>query len=55
MKADLPSLPPQNSHCVTKFYRFQFRLVGGRRLLGEALADAVFSEDDFVSVQDRRQ
>ena len=33
----------------------QNRLGSGRRLLGEALADAVFSEDDFVSVQDRRQ
>ena len=33
----------------------QNRLRSGRRLLGEALADAVFSEDDFVSVQDRRQ
>ena len=33
----------------------QNRLGPGRRLLGEALADAVFSEDDFVSVQDRRQ
>ena len=55
MKADLPSASAENSHCVTKFYRFQFRLVGGRPQLGEALADAVFSEDDFVSVQDRRQ
>jgi len=33
----------------------QNRLGSGRKLLGEALADAVFSEDDFVSVQDRRQ
>ena len=33
----------------------QNRLGSGRRLLGEALADAVFSEDDFVSMQDRRQ
>jgi len=33
----------------------QNRLGSGRRLLGEALADAVFSEDDFVSAQDRRQ
>lgn len=54
MKADLPPASPKNSHCVTRLHRFQFRLVGGRRLLSEALADAVFSEDDFVSVQDRR-
>ncbi|MBU2143812.1 MAG: hypothetical protein KKI00_12905, partial [Alphaproteobacteria bacterium] len=33
----------------------QNRLGSGRRLLGEALADAVFSEDDFVSMQDTRQ
>ena len=33
----------------------QNRLGSGRKLLGEALADAVFSEDDFVSMQDTRQ
>lgn len=31
------------------------RLGSGRKLLGEAMADAVFSEDDFVSMQDTRQ
>ncbi|MEP1143998.1 MAG: hypothetical protein ABJH52_09775 [Henriciella sp.] len=29
------------------------RLNSGRKLLGEALADAVFSEDDFVQVETR--
>tara|TARA_R110002051_G_scaffold123052_5_gene196067 strand:+ start:6014 stop:6457 length:444 start_codon:yes stop_codon:yes gene_type:complete len=33
----------------------QNRLGSGRKLLGEALAEAVFSEDDFVSMQDTRQ
>jgi len=33
----------------------QNRPGSGRKLLGEALADAVFSEDDFVSMQDTRQ
>ena len=46
MKADLPSLPPQNSHCVTKLHRFQFRLVGERPQLGDrVLAAKPFQHD----------
>jgi hypothetical protein len=34
-----------------EFYRSQLerRLAPGRKLLGEALADAIFSEDDFAT------
>jgi len=55
MKADLPSFSRQ-VQCVPppparKFYRFSFSTCCGGTL-GEALRDAVFSEDDFVSMQD---